>query len=323
MFRTKIHPALSEEKIKLKDQLYLTGSCFSDHMGSKLADYKFGVLTNPFGVIYNPYSLFKLLRLALTQKPLSDDGFLFHQGICRHFDLHSDISGSSREVLEEQIHLAMQAAHKQLSGAHWIIITFGTALVYRHKGYQEVVANCHKVPDKEFEQYYMAPEDILNVFDDFHTTLAGVNPGARIMLTISPVRHIKSTLEKNSISKSILRYAAHLIVSRYKGVHYFPSYEIVLDDLRDYRFYTPDMVHINEVAIEYIWHKLSAACFDEETRQFIREWEKIRKALSHKPFRPDSEEHKSFIRQTIRKLLAFKGKIDINEELEILEKQLI
>ena len=322
MFRTPVIPGKSAEKIKLGQSLLLIGSCFSVHIGQKLTENKFNALTNPFGVIYNPVSIFKLLGNAILENPIDEKFIIKNQGIYRHYDFHSDISATDKNELLSLIGEAYKYSKIYLLNSRWIIITLGTAIVYRHKKLHAIVGNCHKIPSGEFNKERLQPEEILNAFATFYTGLKKVNDQFNIILTVSPVRHIKDSLETNNLSKSILRYACEIISETYDNVQYFPSYEIMMDDLRDYRFYETDMLHPNAQAIDYIWEAFQHSYFNDETIGFVKDWRKIRNALQHKPFYPDSEEHQQFIRNTIQQLKIFSEKVDITSELKILENQL-
>jgi hypothetical protein len=323
MFRTEIIAEISREKMKRSDPVYLIGSCFAAHIGHLLRMYKFDLTLNPFGVIYNPHSIFRLIVNSMAGIPIEEKGLIESQGTYRHFDFHSDISAVSREAFDSLYDRATKSTRKQIGQAGWIIVSMGTSLVFEHEKYGAIVANCHKLPAREFTQRLLTPEEIIHSFDSFYTQLRRVNKNAKVILTVSPVRHVKSTLEKNSVSKAILRYAAYSISANYDHVQYFPSFEIMMDDLRDYRFYLPDMVHPSEVAVDYIWQKFMDTYFDSETKDFIREWTQILKALAHRPFFPESTAHQRFIRETIRKLKTFEPQIDISEELVTLESQLL
>jgi len=322
MFRTPIIPGKSDNKIKLNQSLLLMGSCFSEHIGKKLEQNKFNSLCNPFGIIYNPISIFKLLGQALEQRPIDRSFIIKNQGIYRHYDLHSDISALSEDDLISQMNQAFKSCEYYLQKSEWILITFGTAIVYRHRKLKEIVSNCHKIPAREFEKERLKPDEILTAFQTFYDNLLKINKRFNIIVTVSPVRHLKDSLEVNSVSKSILRYVCSNLSEAFSKVQYFPSYEIMIDDLRDYRFYEADMLHINAQAIEYIWETFQQSYFDEETLNFIKNWRKIINALQHRPFYPDSEEHQQFIRNTIQQLFVFSSTVDITRELEFLERQL-
>ncbi len=321
MFRTEIIPQPSDINISLKDVVYMIGSCFTENIGRKFRAYKFDIQTSPFGIIYNPYSIFKLLKNSLSENLDDTGGIIENQGIFRHFDAHSDISATTRQELEKKLIDAYAQSRKKLLKAKVLIVTLGTSIVFKHNKYNDIVANCHKIPSPEFEERLLTPDEILDSFDRFYRKLTTINKDVKIIFTVSPVRHVRSTLIRNSVSKSILRLAVHLLCDNYSHIEYFPSYEIILDDLRDYRFFKPDLVHPDEVAVDYVWEKFKNVYFDEETRKFIVEWDKIIKAVSHKPFNPASREHQQFIDNTITRLRQFEGRVDISEELKILEDQ--
>jgi hypothetical protein len=322
MFRTPVTPAPSPVKIKLNNSLLLSGSCFSEHIGQKLSAYKFDNLTNSFGVIYNPVSIFKLLVNALNEKTVDEKLIIKNQGIYRYYDFHSDISALNQDDLLSQIDEAYKYTKIYLLKSRWIIITMGTALVYRHKKLKEIVSNCHKMPSGEFDKEWVDPGDITKAFLNFYDQLKKENKEFHIILTVSPVRHIKDSLQTNSVSKSILRYTCHMLSESYENVQYFPSFEIMMDDLRDYRFYETDMLHPNTSGIEYIWEAFKQCYFDETALDFVKGWTKIQNALNHRAFYPDSTAHQQFIKNTIKQLKTFSQQVDITKELRNLEKQL-
>lgn len=320
MFRTELHIAPSSQKISLKDSLFLIGSCFSTNIGSLLEKYKFNSLSNTFGTIFNPISINKLLITSLSKSSLSENGYGKNQDIHFHYDLHSQFSSLNKEVLVEKGNQALQVANHHLQNTKWLIITWGTAIIYEYKTNGEVVANCHKVPAKNFNKRLLNTEEIVLDFESLITTLPN---DINILLTVSPVRHIKETIELNSTSKSTLRIAAHFLTEKYNNVHYFPSYELMMDDLRDYRFYKSDMLHPSEEAILYIWEKFADTYFDNPTKGFAKEWNKILNDLNHKPFNPHSDEHQKFLKKIISKLKSLNYNIDISEELKHINSQIL
>ncbi len=322
-FRTEVKLKASPRKISHKDCLLALGSCFAVHIGRKLQDYKFDVLLNPFGTLFNPLSIFKLVNQAVYKGLMESMGIVETQGVFHHFDLHSDLSSIDRETLLHNANEKIMELHGRLSTTSVIIYTFGTAIVYELKETGEIVANCHKVPAGKFNRRVLEVEEIVHGFKTNFDLIRSVNKAARVILTVSPVRHQKESFQQNSVSKSILRLACEKIVAQYEGVEYFPAYEIMLDELRDYRFYADDMLHPNNMAIDYIWQKFMEVYFDGETIKFIQDWEKIRKALAHRPFNPRSTEHQAFVRKTIQQLEQFKDKVDINPELDRLKSMLV
>jgi hypothetical protein len=322
MFRTELKIDPSPWTISLSDLILSVGSCFAVNTGQKMTDFKFDALVNPFGVVYNPFSVFKLLKYSILKADLEDQGFLVNQGVVRHFDLHSDVSALSQPLLESRFTRQRDLTQGYLKQGRVMIITFGTASVFQHKEREAVVANCHKMPATHFTRYNLDAEEICAGFGEIYQLLKRENPGLRFILTVSPVRHIRDGLQASQLSKSILRVSIDRMVDEYADVSYFPAYEIMMDDLRDYRFYASDMVHPGEVAIDYIWEKFKEAFIDRSTSDFIDEWSKIRKNLAHKPFNPGSAEHRQFISKTIQQLERFKDQVDISAEKAQLEKQL-
>lgn len=323
MFRTEISPAPSFQKISLKSRIFTIGSCFSSHIGEKLTSNKFGVFANPFGVIFNPCSIFKVLQLTEAQATPAENGYINREGIHYHYDFHSTFSDPDLDTLRLALEKSITTAFDHLQTANWLLITFGTAFVYRQKENNEVVANCHKVPADQFTRHLLKVGEITASFHQLYKKLKLVNPGLKIILTVSPVRHIKDTLPLNSVSKSTLIIACKEICDQFSEVGYFPSYEIMLDDLRDYRFYEADMLHPNKVAVNYIWEKFAHTNFDDETLGFLNEWEKVLQALKHRPFHPNSPSHQAFIMKTIQRLDDLKEKVDVSHEIQSLNAQLL
>lgn len=323
MFRTEITPQPSEEKINISSPILSIGSCFSDCMGQRFATHKFDVIANPFGTVYNPVSIFKLLEFSINKNYPKESSYVETQGLVSNFDFHSSFSAGQPEKVKTDIQNAVDRIHKHLKKCEWIIITFGTAFVYRRKDNKDIVANCHKVPAGRFTKELLTQKQIIESFEKVFEQLLTIQPDIKIIMTVSPVRHTKDTLEQNSVSKAILRVTCDTLEREYTNIQYFPSYEIMMDDLRDYRFYRTDMIHPTRDAEDYIWNKFSEAYFNQETRSFIEEWDKILKAIQHRPFNPASEGHQKFIKETIRHLKRLEKKVDIREELAQLQDQLI
>ncbi len=323
MYRTELIPKISSTSIKLGDPLMAIGSCFAVHIGNKLLDHKFTASVNPFGTLFSPHSIFKLLNLSIDSGTLTEDGTVENQGIFYHFDLHSDFSDMSRSQLLADANSRITLVNQQLHGLSDLIITFGTAIVYEHKYQNRIVANCHKVPANQFVRRIQDTAEIVSEFKECYDRLKRVNPSMRCILTVSPVRHLKESFEQNSLSKSILRIACEQIATTFENVEYFPAYEIMMDDLRDYRFYAEDMLHPNPLAIEYIWQKFMYTYFDGNNTDFVKKWAELRKALNHRPFHPESTQHQQFIRKTIARLSEFSDVVNIDAELQHLKAQII
>ena len=319
-FRTEI-TCPSTRPIGLKDNILTTGSCFADLFGQWLQNNKFDVKVNPFGTNYNPISIHKSLIQSITLD-LDDDLFVNHQGLWHHFDYHSQWSSGNRELLKTSIHEMQNEVNQFLKKSNVLIITYGTAWVYHYKKENCIVSNCHKVPAKEFEKKLLTSEEITASFGALYSKLKNTRPDLRIILTVSPVRHVKDTLVLNSVSKATLRLACHTLSSQYEDVEYFPSYEIMMDDLRDYRFYERDKIHPTEEALDYISHKFSDQYFTREVKSFIERWHSIRQAMEHRPYHPHSEAHQHFLKELLHKLEELKGTVSIEEEIKIIQSQI-
>jgi hypothetical protein len=322
VFRTEISIPSSPIRIDHQSGILTIGSCFSDVIGEKLLKNKLKVLANPFGVIFNPESIFTLLNASLDENEFSKDAYIENKNIWRNYYFHSELHGNTLEELSRKINMQKTLAHNFLLKASVLTITFGSGFVYRLKSTHEVVSNCHKMPTSLFTKELLSPEQITKSFDLFYKKVISTNPELKIILTVSPVRHIKDSIQLNSVSKSVLRMACHSLAKSNENISYFPAYEIMMDDLRDYRFYKEDMIHPTEVAENYIWGKFIDTYLETQSKEFIREWSGILKSLEHKPFHPESENHQAFIKETIRKIKSLKGDIDMGNELNLLENQL-
>jgi hypothetical protein len=321
-FRTEIQLSKEKHSITLKQDILTIGSCFSDAIGNKLVENKFTALVNPFGTTYNPVSIHKNLRAALNNAHPASHSLFENNGLYAHYDFHSEFSSPDKGVVEEKIKSAIHSAHGFLKTAHWIIITYGTAWVFKRNDTGDLVANCHKVPLQNFTKELLTEKKILESFEGFYQNLKAVNPSCKIMLTLSPVRHIKDSLPLNNLSKSILRVACNTITELHKDVLYFPAYEIMLDDLRDYRFYKSDMLHPNADAEEYIWNKFSDSLFDDRTKEFIKKWKPVYTSLHHKSFHGQTDSHQKFLKKLLADLEELNGTVNVTEEMAIVKSQL-
>lgn len=322
MFRTEITPDVSPTQIKLGDQILTTGSCFSDAIGNQLKKNKLNALVNPFGATYNPHSIHKSLQYTLHNQPAPPHTFVESQGVYLNYDFHSAFSSLSKANTEASIANTIGITHHFLKSAQWIFITYGTAWVYQRNDTKEIVANCHKIPANHFTKYLLSQKKVIESFDSFYADLKTFNPDCNIILTISPVRHLKDTLPLNNVSKSVLRLACQTLTEKHHDVHYFPSYEIMMDDLRDYRFYKSDMIHPSEEAEVYIWNKFTDCFFNEESKEFVQKWKSIQMALSHKPFHPQSDGHQSFLRNILLELEAINNIVNVEEEIRHIQSQI-
>ncbi|MEM9983191.1 MAG: GSCFA domain-containing protein, partial [Bacteroidota bacterium] len=303
------------------------GSCFADTMGQRLVENKFQVINNPFGVIFNPIALFGLVEiLEEGQKNPEALAQFIEQGLVQnaseqwyHYQLHSSIHRSTAAQLKDFLVTYLTDLHTKWQQSNWILITLGTAWVYEHTVTQQVVANCHKMPTTLFQKRILTVEEILKAFEQIAAFLST----KQVIITVSPIRHLKDTLPLNSVSKAVLRLACHQLTEHYENVHYFPSYELLLDDLRDYRFYTDDLLHPNTQTQTYIWERFVKCFFTEETQQQMQQWQKIRNALQHRPFHPESKQHQQFLRKLYQEMQIFHPTVNLTEELAQVKQQLL
>jgi hypothetical protein len=318
-FRTVVRALPSNHLIGLKTPVLTTGSCFSDAIGDRLRSFKVPTAVNPFGTGYNPISIHK--GLTLTEIPAHS--FIQSEDIHLHYDFHSNFSATSHEVLQQKMQKCIDDTRSFLKNASWLMITYGTAWVYHRKETGDIVSNCHKQNAVLFDKSLLSQKQILESFSELHQKLKADYPNLRIILTVSPVRHLKDTLELNSVSKSILRLSCHTLAEQYDDVEYFPAFEMMMDDLRDYRFYKSDMIHPSSEAEDYIWENFVARYGDPLFLDFIKKWKAIQAALAHKPFHPQSTGHQHFISDTLRKLEELSHLVDVKEETTLLRRQLV
>ncbi|RAV30729.1 GSCFA domain-containing protein [Sinomicrobium soli] len=291
--RTEIPAIPGDHSIDHHSKLLLLGSCFSEHMAGKLEYFQFRCLRNPFGILYHPAAIARFLEKVVSGDKYTREALFGHQGRWHCFDAHSSLSSTSREQALSNINTALEETATFLKTATHVLITLGTAWGYRLKETGEPVANCHKIPQKHFEKELASAESVTGNISGMISALRKINPEVQIIFTISPVRHLRDGFVENQRSKAHLVTAVHQVTDPL-SCFYFPSYEIVMDELRDYRFYTDDMIHPSDTAIQYIWEKFSGAWISPAAHQDMKEVDAIRKGLSHKPFAPDSPEHRDF-----------------------------
>lgn len=294
-FRTELNIPPSNFNINHLDEILMIGSCFSQNMGILLQENKFVSVQNPFGTIFHPLAISKILELCIHKSVVQNEEFVFSQGVYLHPNFHSNLGDISLEKAVAKTNEVIAITHDYLKRVKYIFITFGTSIGYRLKSKNVIVANCHKLPPYLFTKENVNLETHLTTLIQTIEILKNYNPKAQIILTVSPVRHIKDGIVENSRSKATLISMSHTLADMYQHVSYFPAYEWLIDDLRDYRFYTKDMIHPNDQAIAYIWEKFSNHYFDPTTQAINKKIDKINKAISHKPFNPDTKEHLAFL----------------------------
>lgn len=283
-FRTEIEIARSTFTVDHSRQGFIAGSCFSEHIYRKLACAKFPVEANPSGILFNPVSIARLFQRLQYGVTFTQEDIVCANGLWFSYDHHGSFSRDSAAGTLATINDAMIQGVKWLAAADYVIITFGTSWIYRLKSNGSVVANCHKQPATLFSRERLSVDDIVAAYVGL---LEGPLAGKQVLFTVSPVRHMKDGFEENSLSKAILRTAIAQLVERYPNVSYFPSFEIMNDDLRDYRFYADDMIHPSPVAVNYIWEKFIDFAMDQQTKSLLPRLEKLHAALSHRKLHSD------------------------------------
>ncbi|MBB3186344.1 GSCFA domain-containing protein [Microbacter margulisiae] len=301
-FQTEILIPNAAETISYQDELLLMGSCFVENMGKKFQELNFQVTVNPFGVLYNPASIAGALERLMNPVPFEAADLFHYEEIWHSFAHHSRFSLVSEKETLHAMNDELALGAKRLKKARWLIITFGTAWIYRLADTGMIVANCHKLPEKQFLRSRMSGADIVEQFIPLIRRLKGMNPDLQILMTVSPIRHWKDGAHENQLSKAILLLAIEQLQQQFAFVHYFPAYELMLDELRDYRFYAEDMMHPNAIAIDFIWEKLLLHYIHPDTQRTIREVEQINKALQHRALHPDSEAYSKFRQQLDQKI---------------------
>jgi hypothetical protein len=307
-FRTQIPIPKSNYPIDYNTTIMSLGSCFAVNMAEKLDYFKFQNSCNPVGILFHPLAIEKLIDFAVSGKQFTENDIFFHNEHWHCFDVHSDLSNSNKEELINNLNTIIKSTNQQITESTHFVITYGTSWVYRNIESDSIVANCHKVPQKKFQKELLSVETIKESLVKTTKLIHSVNPDCNIIFTVSPVRHIKDGFVENQWSKANLISAIHSVLNTEQGklkTEYFPSYEIMMDELRDYRFYAEDMLHPNQVAIDYIWKRFKETTISETAFAVMDEVEGIQKSLSHKPFNPNSESHLKFeskVRGKITKL---------------------
>ena len=319
-FRVQVELPERETEILHSERIMLFGSCFAENIGNLLAENKFRCDMNPFGVLYNPLSIVGALRQIMDGKRHGEAHLFASSGRWHSWMHHSDFSASSPEACLELINGRMEKASSSLDHLDWLMVTWGTAYAYVLKETGCVVGNCHKQPDRLFDRKRLGVDEIVEAWVGLLSDLRKRNPNLKVLFTVSPIRHAKDGMHGNQLSKSTLLLAIDQLCEMFSYCHYFPSYEILMDELRDYRFYADDMLHPSSMAVEYIWECFCQTYFSKDTLQAMKEWKEIQKALQHKPFRPQSEAYRQFLSQIMLKIERMKQKfpyIDAQNELEL------
>lgn len=309
--------------IRYGDKILLTGSCFTEHIGNALAEWKFDVLQNPNGILFDPASVASSLTSYIQPKQYEAADLFYANEVWQSWQHHSIFSHVDPAACLAGINVSQQRAHTFLKQADWLIITLGSAFSYRLADNGVAVANCHRAPTQTFHKHLMTIEEINSAWDSCLYQLSYFNPGLKVLFTISPVRHIRDGVVENNRSKARLIEAVHHLVNKFDRIWYFPAYELVIDVLRDYRFYDIDMVHPNYPATQFVLEKFVQQCIDADAQTLLEEVKRIVTARKHKPFQPTTQAHQRFLQEHYRRAAALMEKypfLDWKEELDHFSK---
>lgn len=302
-FFLELPPQSSIDPISYNDKVLLMGSCFVEHMGNMLNYHKFQALNNPFGIIFHPFPIVDLLERIIRNESFTEKDLFEHHDFWQSFQLHSSLSSDNPSELLEKLNTTLDHTHQFLKESKYLMITLGTAWGYQHESSENIVANCHRVSQQEFDKKLTSAQEIEAKLREVIQKLLFFNPFLNIVFTVSPVRHIRDGIVENNRSKSHLIAAIHNLTKTYDRLTYYPAYELVIDCLRDYRFYTADLVHPNDQAVMYIWKHFSETYLhQEETQSIIKITDEIQRGLAHRPMRPESEAYQKFKASLMKKM---------------------
>lgn len=286
-----------------RSRVMILGSCFAESMGGRLAALRFKVDLNPCGIVYNPFSVANVLKLLMENKTFTENDLLPNDNKWVSLYHHGSFSSTDREMCLKNINDTLATSAARLRETDLLIITWGTAWVYRHKESGVIVSNCHKIPATAFERFRLSVADIVNEYKTLICKLREINPGLKILFTVSPIRHWKDGAHGNQLSKATLLLAIDELTSSVEGIGYFPSYEIVLDELRDYRFYAEDMLHVSDLAVGYIWERFQELYLSPDVRDLMQRIDRVNRMLAHRPTDRNSREYQA-LRSKIQEEIA-------------------
>ena len=307
--RTKIPLKKEQDLIDYDSNIILFGSCFSENIGNKLSYFKFNNLVNPFGILYHPLAIENLILNSINEKQFNDNDIFHFNERWHSYETHSVLSASTKKELLTTLNEKVKITLQQLQKATHVVITLGTSWVYRLIETDTIVANCHKIPQKRFSKELLSINDISESLEASISLIRSIKKNVSIIFTVSPIRHLKNGFVENKLSKSHLLSAVHQVIKPKEKINYFPSYEIMMDELRDYRFYAEDMIHPNNTAIQYIWDKFQTSWISDNATNIMKEVDSIQKSLAHKPFNFDSKQHQEFLRKIDSKIKDIELKV--------------
>lgn len=309
-FRTEVEIPVSDKRISVEDHVFSIGSCFATEISDLLAKGQIQTLNNPFGTVFNPYSLNYSLKKLHASGFYAEEDLIKYNAEIISLDHHSSFNSRFLHQTLDHINAKIEEGNSFLQNTNWVIITYGTSYIYEFLPKNKLVANCHKIPAKFFNKRFLSH---LELTDSIYETITLLNDicedDVQILFTVSPVRHTKDGFSENNLSKAKLSTAIHEILPQFGNCHYLPVYEIMMDDLRDYRFYKEDLIHPNRQAIQYIWEKFGDAYFSDDTKEFVDENFKITKALEHRPSDEKDPKHQKFLQNLKSKISQQQTKV--------------
>lgn len=312
-----LQTGISPDKIGHQQQVLLIGSCFTEHIGQRLNDLKFDCHSNPFGIVFNPLSMIKTMDRLMENKAFTDKDVMEHDGSWLSLEVHSSLSKPSQESLLRHLNAEVEQWHRHLKEADWLILTFGSAYYYEYLANGTTVANCHKLPAGFFTKKMAHAGELTSAYHELLQKLQAFNPSLKVIVTVSPVKHLRDGVIQNNLSKSVLSLTAHGLAERQNNCSYFPSYELVNDDLRDYRFYEADMAHPNKQAIDYVWNKFCGTYFGAETQALLDRIAALNTAFLHRPLQAESKAFAEFKAAQLKKCSELKVRypyLDLEKE---------
>lgn len=328
-FRYELNVKPITQPINHTHKLFLIGSCFTENIGEKLKHHKFQIFENPNGILFNPVSVAESIINIIHQKEYRKEDLFYYNEAWHSWQHHSRFSGVTPEETLQKINQTIASAHNFLKTADYCIITLGSAWIYtltelaQNAAVGSVAANNHKAPANWFQKRLMDAAQVITVLGTLLDRLGNFNPNIKVIFTISPVRHLREGMIENNRSKAMLIAAVHHLIDELPQLYYFPAYELVIDDLRDYRYYAEDLVHPNYAATNYVWDKLVDACMTAETKSLMQSIAEIQLAFKHRPFNPESKQHQQFLNQYLNKTLELKHAhpyLNLDDELSYFSK---
>lgn len=320
-FRTVLKPE-NLDSIDHSKKIMMMGSCFSEHIGEKLISRKFSVNLNPFGILYHPLAISAAIDRIIENKPFISEDLKFEDDRYISFFHHGKFNHTDQQIMLNNINEAFLKGREQLLIADYLFITWGTAFGYSHEEAENnIVANCHKISGNRFNKKLTQQNKIIQEYSQLFSQIIGINPNIKIIITVSPVKHLKDGLIDNNVSKAVLLLAANQLTSTFDNTSYFPAYELIHDDLRDYRFYAKDMAHPSEEAIEYVWDFFKKTYWNNATTELNKKIESIINALQHRPLHPENKAHQIFIGSIKNKVKGLENDysfLDFGKEKELL-----